>query len=70
MLGNARVRRKTERSSSNGAVAAPPCCEDGPLNWNVALSVQAHAEQGAEPLLGVEQVRQPDLRVHLLHILG
>ena len=33
------------------------------------LSVQADAQQGAQPLLRV-QVRQPDLRVHLQHLPG
>ena len=31
------------------------------------LSVQTDAEQGAEPLFRVQPIRQPDLRVYLLH---
>lgn len=32
--------------------------------------VQTHAEQGAEPFLGIQPLGQPNLRVHLFHVLG
>ena len=36
----------------------------------LVFPVQTDAQQGAEPFFGVEQVWQPNLRIHLFHFLG
>lgn len=38
--------------------------------FSLSFTVQTDAEQRTEPLFRVQPVRQPDLRVHLLHFLG
>lgn len=36
----------------------------------LSVPVQENAEQRAKPLLRVEQIRKPDIRVHLYYFLG
>lgn len=55
------------RTVRAGPLAETASCSNGALNGIVALAVQTDAEQRAEPLLGVQQIRQPDLGVHLLN---